>query len=375
MPREIFRNYVNPALQRVNDSETLHTGARELLNLAEISPWTLKLVERFAYQGHRFTDNRLQVTVGGVIFENSVWVGAGWTKNGHGVAALHALGFAGVEVGSVLEHPQKGNAKPRQWYFPNGAAMNRLGFNSPGMEVVAENLERYKNSGIPIGISIGVNKNILDKGPDAVFASQAAITRKMLPYATYFALNPASPNTVGLRAYQEETLLRGSVQAIKQVMRERGQKPLFVKIAPDLTLEQVDAVMRVVLDEDLAGIIATNTTNSDEIKTKYGHAGEMGGISGNDDEYRQMSNIIIKHIYTESDGQIDIIGVGGVNSAETAYEKMSYGAKAVQVVTAIRQVGPTLPGRINAGLVEMMDMDGMQRINSLEDIRGSRAKR
>ena len=368
MAKEIFENYVSPALAYV-DSEKAHNTARELLHLAEKNPLTLRLLERFAFEGHRFTDERLKVVVGGITFDNPLIVGAGWDKKGRAVRALYQLGFAGVEVGSVLEFRQKGNDKPRQWVFDNGAAMNRLGFNNPGMEAVAKNLVHYQGLGIPIGISLGVNKRILDKGPGYVFLSLQMIVEKMYAYADYFALNLSTPNTTGLSTYQEKELLEQSVSAIESSMLGKGElKPLFVKIAPDLTLDQIDDVIRVVLDHKPAGIIATNSTNIDLIKAKYGRAGEMGGISGNDPIFRAMATKIINHIYQESDDAVEIIGVGGINSTKTTLEKIKAGARALQIVTAIRQVGTTLPGRINRGLVEIMEQEG---INSLEDIRGS----
>jgi dihydroorotate dehydrogenase len=351
------------------DSETAHDIFRDLAHLAELNPLTLKLLERFAYQGKRFKDERLNVVIGEITFENPLLVGAGWDKKGKAVQALWQLGFGGVEVGSICEFPQEGNDKPRQWFFENCAAMNRLGFNSPGMEAVAKNLEKYLGGQIPVGISIGVNKSILEKGPEEVFKSQAEITKRLYGYADYFALNPASPNTPGLRRYQEKELLLESIKAVTEGMLANGRlKPLLIKIAPDLSTKQIDDVIEVVLDCNLTGIIATNTTNSNLIKFKYGKAGELGGISGNDSDFRAMATNIIKHIYKESGDQVEIIGVGGVNSAETAWEKIAAGARALQIVTAIREVGPTLPGRINSGLIEKMEKEG---VDSLEEIRGS----
>jgi len=150
----MFKEFIDPALSKL-DSETWHTRAREALHLAEATPFTLKLLEQFADRHHRFTDERLKVVIGGVELDNPVVVGAGWDKAGRAVKALFTLGFSGVEVGTVVAYAQEGNPKPRQFMLAPGVTLNRLGFNSPGMEAVAHNLERYKESGIHIGISLG----------------------------------------------------------------------------------------------------------------------------------------------------------------------------------------------------------------------------
>ena len=357
---EIFKNIVTPFLDK-RDSEALHIKAREALHLAEVSPVTLWLLEKIAtHQGKRFEDERLKVVVGGIEFENPVLVGAGWDKAGRAVKALHRIGFAGVEVGTVLAYPQEGNSKPRQWMVGPGVAMNRLGFNSPGMDVVAQNLEKYKGSGIPIGISLGKNKDIPNERAPEV---HAMVAERLYDYAAYFVVNVSSPNTPGLRDLQDKGPLTDIVQAVNQTMEEcGGRKPLFVKIAPDLTNTAVDDVIQVVLDNGLTGIVATNTTNSDEIKSRYGRQGEMGGISGNDSSYRRIVREKIQHIYRIAGNELDIIGVGGIDSAERAWETHGDGAKLLSVVTAIRYKGPFVAGEINSGLAEKLGKEGYQSI-------------
>jgi dihydroorotate dehydrogenase len=263
----MYKEFIDPLLMRL-DSETWHTRAREALHFAEATPFTLKLLERFADRRHRFTDQRLQVVSGGIELDNPVMVGAGWDKAGRAVKALHALGFSSVEVGTVVAYPQEGNQKPRQFMLAPGVTLNRLGFNSPGMEVVAHNLERYKQSGIPIGISLGKNKQVpLEDAAQA----HAIVAQRMYPYAAYFAINVSSPNTPGLRALQDKKPLTDIVQAVNQTMDSLGgRKPLFVKIAPELSADAIDDVIEVVLENGLTGIIATNTTVSPEIKARYG---------------------------------------------------------------------------------------------------------
>ncbi|MEK7526714.1 MAG: quinone-dependent dihydroorotate dehydrogenase [Patescibacteria group bacterium] len=367
---EIYKKIVSPLLDQ-RDSETWHVRAREALHLAEANPLTLKLLEQFAYQRSRFTDGRLNVVVGGIELDNPVMVGAGWDKVGRAVAGLHKLGFSGVEVGSVLAYPQPGNPKPRQWMIGPGVAMNRLGFNTPGADVVAENLRRYRESGIPIGVSIGKNKDIPDKAAPEM---HAVVARKLYEDAGYFVINVSSPNTPGLRKLQDKEPLTDIVQAVNGAMDEMGErKPLFVKIAPDLTNDAVNDVIQVVADNGLTGIIATNTTVRPDLKAKYGEQwrNEMGGFSGNDSDFRRMATEKVAHIYNETNGQVEVIGVGGVNSAETALEKIRVGARAVQIVTAIRGEGTTLPGRINAGIIEELEREGC---NSVSELVGTEAK-
>lgn len=369
MQIEFFREVVSPMLDRL-DSETWHVRAREALHLAEISPLTLRILEKFAFMRERFTDPRLSVVMGGIEFDNPVVVGAGWDKAGRAVEGLHTLGFSGVEVGSVLALPQPGNEKPRQFMIGPGVALNRLGFNSPGVDEVARNLERYRNSGIPIGISLGKNKKV---EPEDAPEAHAVVARRLYHDAAYFVVNVSSPNTEGLRDLQDKGPLTDIVQAVNGVMDEMGaRKPTFVKISPDLSNEAVNDVIEVVVNNGLAGIIATNTTDRSDLKAGYGEKwrDEAGGLSGNDSEFRRIATEKVAHIYREIGRKIEIIGSGGVNDTQSAIKKIQAGARVVQVVTAIREVGPSLPGRINRGLVKFMDQEG---ISSLEEIRGSKA--
>ncbi len=359
----MYKEVISPILARL-DPETWHVRAREALHYAEIFH-ALKLVEQFAYRRQRFTHEKLHVVLGGVEFDNPLIVGGGWDKAGRAVKGLYQLGFAGVEVGSVLEYPQPGNPKPRQFMIGPGVALNRLGFNSPGMEAVAKNLERYRGSGIPIGISLGKNKEVKPKdAPEA----HAVVTKRLYQDAAYFVINVSSPNTPGLRELQDKGPLTDIAQAVNGAMDKMGgRKPLFVKIAPDLTNQAVNDVIGVVVDNGLTGIIATNTTISPKLKAKYGERwrNEAGGLSGDDEDFRRMATEKVAHIYRETNGTVEVIGVGGVTDTQTALEKIKAGAKAVQIVTGIRSVGTTLPGRINRGLVEFMDKENVGNISEL----------
>src|SRR5215469_15346532 len=367
----MYKEIIDPVLMKL-DSETWHTRAREALHLAEATTFTLKLLEQFADRHRRFIDARLSVVLGAVQFDNPVLVGAGWDKAGRAVKALYTLGFSGIEVGTVVVYPQEGNPKPRQFMLAPGVTLNRLGFNSPGMEAVAHNLERYKGSGIPTGISLGKNKEVpAEDAPQA----HAKVAERMFEYAAYFAINVSSPNTPGLRALQDRKPLTDIVQAVNDTMgRMGGRKPLFVKIDPELSLGAIDDVIEVVLDNGLTGIIATNTTVNPDMKAKYGEhwRDEAGGLSGDDPDFRRMATEKVAHIYQQTKGKIDIIGVGGVKDVQTALEKIKAGAKVVQVVTGLRGEGTALASRINRGIVDFMEKEG---VRSVQELVGVDAKR
>jgi dihydroorotate dehydrogenase len=360
----MYKEFIDPVLMKMN-SEVWHTRAREALHLAEATPLTLKVLEQFGDGHRRLHDARLNVEIGGVRFDNPVIVGAGWDKAGRAVKGLYTLGFAGVEVGTVVEHPQEGNPAPRQFMLAPGVTLNRLGFNSPGMEAVAHNLQRYRGSGIPVGISLGKNREVAAQ--DAPRA-HAVVAEKLYAAAAYFAINVSSPNTPGLRALQDKGPLTDIVQAVNAAMEKMGgKKPLFVKIAPELSAEAVDDVIEVVLEHGLTGIIASNTTISEEIKAKYGERwrNEAGGVSGDDAEYRRMATEQVAYLYRQTQGRLAIMGVGGVKDAKTALEKIRAGATVVQVVTGIRGEGTALPGRINRGIVSYLEKEGIKGVGEL----------
>lgn len=361
----MYKTLIRPVLDRL-DSERWHGIAREILHIAELTPASLDLL-RYLGCGStkRFTHPGLHVNLAGIDLDNPLLVGAGWDKSGRAVKALWKLGFSGVEVGSVLEYPQPGNPKPRQFMLNPGVCINWLGFNSPGMERVAVNLRRYKGSGIPVGISIGINRFVMPKHSPM---AHAAVAEYLYDYASYFAINVSSPNTENLRKLQEKEKLNDIVRAVAHVNSEHGSsKPVFVKIAPELSYSQIDDVISVVTENKLAGIIATNTTNRPEIKAKYGERWKYtpGGLSGDDDDYRKMSNERIAHIYRQVGREIDIIGVGGVKDRKTAIEKLRSGARALQLVTGLRGEGLSVADTINRGLADYMEKEGIKNIDEI----------
>lgn len=363
----MYKEIIQPILNKC-DSETFHDLARESIHLAEISPLTLKILEFFADKHRRFEDSRLKTSLGGLELDNPLIVGAGWDKKGRAVLGLWHLGFASVEVGSVLEYGQPGNPQPRLFMVSSGVAINWLGFNSPGMDIVAKNLDRYKDSNIPIGISLGLNKEVEHKDAPRAYAT---VAKRMYEYAGYFAINVSSPNTPGLRKLQDKDYIIQLIEAVHNTMDESGdRKPLFVKIAPDLTYQAIDELLQVCIDHGVTGIIASNTSNNSDLKGKYGARwkNSPGGLSGDDEDYKRITTQIISHIYKQAGDKLDIIGVGGINNAESALEKIRAGAKALQLVTAIRGEGTAVAGKINRGIVEYLDREGFSSISEIVGI-------
>jgi dihydroorotate dehydrogenase len=316
--------------------------------------------------GERITDLRLNIELAGMVFENPLMVGAGWDKKGRCVDGLYYLGFAGTEVGSVLLLPQAGNPRPRLWTDKRSRSvgLNRLGFNSSGSEVVAANLDGQHRPGVT-GISIGKNKLV----PDAYSPEfHAAVVPLLYEYADYFVINVSSPNTPGLRDQLKPEILREIIRAVKETIRQRGGKPLFVKTTVDLALEDMDSVLEVCIDEGVDGIVDTNTTIDDQLKSRYGWQGEAGGLSGNDPVFRQRAEGRMKHITRETAGTgLVRIGVGAINDTNSAINRLEAGAQVVQIVTGIRQRKGRIARDINLGLLEYLDSNG---VDNIEDIIG-----
>ena len=360
----LHKRLINPILNHL-DSETWHQHAVDVLHGMEVSATRLKILQLLAQGRMRYKDKRLHTRIGNVALENPVMVGAGWDKQGRAVCALHAVGFAGVEVGSVLQHPQHGNPEPRQFMIGDGVCLNHLGFNSAGMEAVAQHLERYRHDDIPIGISIGKNKEVQEHDAPA---AHAVVAEHLAPYASYMGVDLSSPNTPNLRALQEKGPLRDIVQAVCGTLAQKGYTTdVYVKIAPDLTLHAVDDVMKIAIDEGLAGIIASNTTIRPDLKARYGERwrGEAGGLSGDNAEFRAMSTRQIAHIYRQSQGRLSLIGVGGIKDAMTALEKIRAGASAVQLVTALRGEGLGVANAINRGIVRELSQKGAKSLREM----------
>ena len=359
----LYKAVISPILDRL-DSETWHVRARDALHIAEMSPITLKITELIAFGGKRLIDKRLESTIAGIHFENPLLVGAGWDKAGKSVQGLHALGFAGVEIPALLK-PQPGNPKPRQFVIGSGVVLQSLGFNTPGAYAIKKNLSRYKKSGIPIGIGLAKNKEVPDEDAPKAYADVAKI---LYEDATYFVINVSSPNTPGLKRLQGKKPLTLIIQAVIKALEEKGgRKPLFVKIAPELTHSEMDDIIDVVLQYKLTGIIAVNTWANPELKAKYGEKwrNQPGGVSGDDNEYRKLATDQVRYIYKKTKGKIIIVGVGAITDTKSALERIKAGASLLQIVAGIRGEGPSIAATINRGLLDYMQKHNVKHIQDL----------
>ena len=357
----IYKNFISPLLDRF-DSEALHTLAVEGLHLAAKTSPTLFFAEVAANGGRRFSHSKLEVEFDGIRLENPLMVAAGWDKQGRAVEGMHAMGFACAEVGTVTLRPQSGNPRPRLFSLAPGVFLNSLGFNSAGADGVADNLENSFPFPMPVGISVGINK---DGDP----ADHALVAKRMLPFASYFAVNVSSPNTPGLRDLQDKDSL---THILKSVVDAGGGVPVYAKISPELSFGEVDGVIDAVLASGARGVIATNTTNSPQIKAKYGArwADRDGGVSGDDVDYRKLSTERVGYVRSQTQGKITVIGSGAIKDTETALEKLKAGANALQVFTAIRGEGAGVASQINRGLVRFMEKEGVKSVSELVGVDG-----
>jgi dihydroorotate dehydrogenase len=299
----------------------------------------------------------------GLEFSNPVGLAAGFDKNGPAARALAALGFGFIEVGTVTNQAQPGNPKPRLFRLPKDRALiNRLGFNNFGAAQVAENLRRNRPDCI-LGVNIGKSRSveIADAIPDYLESFE-----KVYDVADYIAVNVSSPNTPDLRALQRPELLADLLAALQQKNHELAKRdslaqtrPLLLKIAPDLTESEIESIVEVALRANIAAIIATNTTiRRDGLRTPANEVQACGdgGLSGA--PLRQRSNEVISSIYRATRGQLPIIGVGGVFTAEDAWEKIRAGASLIQLYTGFIYEGPSIPRRINDGLRRLLSKGG-----------------
>lgn len=297
------------------------------------------------------------VKVAGLELAHPVALAAGLDKEAEAVDGLLALGFAAVEVGTLTPRPQPGNPTPRLFRIPEHRALiNRMGFNNHGATNAAEHLRARTWHPAPVGVNIGKNKDTpLEKAVD----DYVACVDTLAPLGDYVVVNASSPNTPGLRKLQEPEALTALLRAVKARLDQVAPgKPLFLKIAPDLTPEAVDEVVDVARACGLAGLIATNTT----IARPFEHpvAKEAGGLSGA--PVREPANAVIRRAYARSGGALPIIGVGGVFTAEDVYEKLRAGASVVQVYTGFIYEGPGMVRQLLEGLGPLLARDGFRSV-------------
>jgi dihydroorotate dehydrogenase len=284
----------------------------------------------------------LPVRVFGIDFPNPVGLAAGLDKNGDHLDGLAALGFGFVEIGTVTPRPQSGNDKPRMFRLPNHeAVINRLGFNNGGIEALVRNVEKATFRGV-LGINIGKNK---DTPNERAIDDYLMCLERAYPLATYITVNISSPNTQGLRDLQEEETLRRFIGTLRDAQERLAsqhgkRKPMLLKIAPDLTDTELDAIAEVLLASGIDGVVCTNTTTDRETVAGDPNAGETGGLSGR--PLFDKSTAVLRGMAARLGGKLPIVGVGGILDGDTAAEKIEAGASLVQVYSGLVYRGPKL---------------------------------
>jgi len=298
---------------------------------------------------YQVKDQRLEKKLFGLTFPNPIGLAAGFDKDAKLYKELSNFGFGFIEIGTLTPKPQAGNPKKRLFRLSqDNGLINRMGFNNEGVEVAIERLK--KNKGILIGGNIGKNK--ITPNEDAVL-DYTLCFEALFPYVDYFVVNVSSPNTPNLRALQEKKPLTDLLNTLQKLNQETNKpKPILLKIAPDLSDEQLLDIIDIVKISQTAGVIATNTTLSREgLQSEYKN--EMGGLSG--EPLKERSTEVIRFLAERSDNAFPIIGVGGIHKPEDALEKLAAGASLVQLYTGFVYEGPGVVKRMNKAILKNMD--------------------
>lgn len=303
----------------------------------------------------------LETELFGLKFKNPVGIAAGFDKNGVAVEQLAALGFGFVEVGTVTLRPQPGNPKPRLFRLPEDKALiNRLGFNNDGAESLVKRLSGKKFDCV-VGVNIGKNRDVSIE--DAI-PNYLECLETIHEVADYITVNISSPNTPDLRKLQHSEYLSELLSAVQEKNVELGKKPLLIKIAPDLNENEIADITSACLEHNIDGIIATNTTiDRKGLITQNIAAIGDGGVSGK--PLKDRSTEVIKEVYRASNGSLPIIGVGGIFTADDAFEKIAAGSSLIQVYTGFIYQGPGLAYDICSGLAERLKKEGFSTVSGL----------
>ncbi|MGV3771302.1 MAG: quinone-dependent dihydroorotate dehydrogenase [Verrucomicrobiales bacterium] len=362
----IYQKVIRPVLFR-KDSEEIHNQTLSGLAFASRHEALLGAIRAT----HR-TDS-LPVSLFGLQFSNPVGLAAGMDKKAAALPAWDALGFGFSEMGGVTLHAQPGNPQPRMFRAVDEEALiNRMGFNNPGAEAMAQQLKQWRERGLwpkhPVGMNLGKSKIT----PLEEAASDYAGSFKLLrAYVDFFVVNVSSPNTPNLRQLQDKAALTEILNELEKLNKpsiEQGlnipRRPILVKVAPDLTFEALDEIISLVQERNVDGIVATNTTiarpNTSTARAKTVFA-ETGGLSGA--PLRARSTEVIRHLYQQSRGAVPIIGVGGIMSPAHAWEKITAGASLVQIYSGLVYKGPGLVAATVKYLQQQMTRHGLSQIS------------
>lgn len=302
------------------------------------------------------TSPRLECTLAGMAMTNPVGLAAGYDKNAVALSALSRAGFGFVEVGAATPRPQPGNPQPRLFRLSQDrAAINRFGFNNEGADAIAARLAARRPGAVPVGLNLGANKDSSDRAADF-----ARVLATCGPHVDFATVNVSSPNTERLRDLQGTAALSALLQGVMEVRATLPRPiPVFLKIAPDLTDDDLAGIAGVAMASGLSGIIATNTTLSRE-GLHSPDRDQTGGLSGA--PLFERSTRVLARLSQLTEGRLPLVGVGGIGSAEDAYAKIRAGASAVQVYTAMVYQGMSLIPRIARGLDRLLARDGFARV-------------
>ncbi|MDA9676835.1 quinone-dependent dihydroorotate dehydrogenase [bacterium] len=298
----------------------------------------------------------LNIKLLGKNFPNPIGLAAGFDKSAEVYNSLLKLGFGFVEVGTVTPLKQFGNLKPRIFRLENDNAMiNRLGFNNDGIDIIKKRIKVEKSKGI-LGINIGPNKDTSDKKNDFCIGLE-----NFIDLADYITINISSPNTRGLRDFQEENKLEDLLSSLNKIKENKKiNTPLLLKVSPDIEDNNIAEITKIAIKNNISGLILTNTTNGNRENLKSEYKMEEGGLSG--EPLHELSNIVIKKFYKHLKGKIPIIGVGGVSSGKTAYEKILAGASLLQLYTGLVYKGPSIIKNIKKELIQILKNEGFSNI-------------
>lgn len=355
----VFYQLLFRSVLRHLDTETVHHLSFTALRAATAVPGIAPAAQRLL--GPR--EPELTVHALGRKFPGPLGLAAGFDKNAESPQGLAALGFGFVEIGTVTAHPQTGNSKPRLFRLvEDRAILNRMGFNNEGSALVAERLHHLEGPRPLLGVNIGKTKITSEEEAPADYALSA---HRLAEYADYMVVNVSSPNTPGLRDLQGVERLRPLLRSVREALAESGHAdlPLLVKIAPDLADEDVDAVADLALSEDLAGVIATNTTISRQgLATDPDSVAELGagGISGA--PLRERSLEVLRRLRERTGDRLTLVAVGGIETADDAWVRIRAGATLVQGFTGLVYGGPLWPRRLHRGLARLVRSAGYRSV-------------
>ncbi|KPK14059.1 MAG: dihydroorotate dehydrogenase (quinone) [Myxococcales bacterium SG8_38] len=344
----MYRALIRPLLYLL-PAETAHHLAFGCLRLVAAIPGVSSIMRRAFHRA----SGTSRVRALGLVFPNPIGLAAGFDKDAIGYEALGALGFGFVEVGTLTGRPQPGNPRPRLFRLPEDRALvNRMGFNNRGSADAVERLRRPRKT--IVGVNIGKTKAVPE--PDAI-GDYVASARRLGPHADYVAVNVSSPNTPGLRDLQATDKLRPLLQSVREALNEVSPArhvPLLVKIAPDLANEDVDAVADLALEIGLDGIIATNTTVRREgLRSDPADVARCGGGGLSGPPLNDRSLEVLKRLKSIVGDRMVLISVGGIETAEQAWERIRAGATLIQLYTALVYEGPLLPSKMAKGVAQL----------------------